>query len=166
MSSSKGNLPPLRRRVMSHTERERFTDQMEQNKREMGGHIEGEENVGPKARQVLEDQSDKQYLKERQQRLGRALKAGSAGPLTGSERARAEKSEKELRGWLSSKMVPKDATMLRPGSSNFNKAKNMMVKNELGNPEFQQKASEWKNIQRALRPEDPDAANLENIRPQ
>ena len=63
-------------------------------------------------------------------------------------------------------MVPREATELRPGSVQFNRARNMMVKNELGSPQFQNAASEFKNLQRTLHPEDPDAANLENIRPE
>lgn len=165
MSSQEKKLPPIRRRILSPSERERMQSQIEQNDREARGKLDQDADVSPLARRAFEEQSDGRTLKSRNSRLQRALDAGTAGPITAIEKGRFEKREKELRTYLSSRMVTKAGITLKPGSIDFNRAKNMMVKQELGSPEFQSAASEWKNIQRSLCPDDPDAANLETIRP-
>jgi len=47
----------------------------------------------------------------------------------------------------------------------FTKARNLMAKNEMS-AEFNRDAMVWKNMRRQLDPNDPDIANLENIRPE
>lgn len=169
MSSRERKLPPIRRRqvnVLSASDRERIETQIRQNDREISGNMEELKGLSPKSRKAFQEMSDGADLKARNARLRRALEAGSRGPVTGAERSRMEQRSKELAGYLSKQMVPRTATELRPGNVAFNRAKNMMIKNELANPEFQSVAQEWKNIQRTLHPADPDASNLETIRPE
>ncbi len=165
-SKTERKLPPIRRRILSPSERDRMEQQIDQNDREARGKLDQDADVGPAARRAYEEQGDRKFLDQRSARLKRALAAGTAGPISGAERVNMEKRAKELGGYLSSRMVPKEGVRLRPGSVEFNRAKNMMVKQELGSAEFQTAASEWKNIQRSLHPDDSDAANLETIRPE
>ena len=166
MRTNEKKLPPIRRRVLSASEREHMQAQLDQNAGEMAGKIDGAANLSPLAKGSLYDEGDGSDLRARSARLKRAMDAGASQRLGGVEQARAEKRVKDLTEYLRSRMVPREATELRPGSVQFNRARNMMVKNELGSPQFQNAASEFKNLQRTLHPEDPDAANLENIRPE
>ena len=85
--------------------------------------------------------------------------------LSASERVKWEQEGRRLGDWLSRHMITKKMTSLRrTDSSEFRQAVNAMSENE-NSQQFAQVAERWKNIMRAIHPEDQTMANLERIRP-
>lgn len=101
----------------------------------------------------------------------KAVLAGSQPePLTDSEVGELEKEEQVLIEEVQKMMVPKRLTQLKQydGTSlntDFRKAASEMAKTEFSKA-YLDKAHRLKNIRRQLRPDDPDAGNLEFIRPE
>lgn len=105
-------------------------------------------------------------------RMQKILRNSEPEPLTFSERTRLEAEEKILIEQVQKRMVTKAQTRLTPlekGTSNqnpeFNRAANQMARIEFSK-ETQEMAHRLKNIRRQLHPDDPEAGNLENIRPE
>jgi hypothetical protein len=153
------------RRILTPTEREHLKDRYDQNEAEKKGVIEG---VDPRlAREGYDPsvQGNTRYLDEENKRIKEVLARGEPEDVAREKKAAMERRKKELADYLASKMVPKTGTAMRPGRDpGFRKAVNMMARNE-NSAEFAKAASEYKNIMRTLDPHDPEAANLENIRP-
>lgn len=101
----------------------------------------------------------------REKRIRGVLSSGAATSLSSEERAKLESDEKKMRETLSARMISRKMMTLRPGSLEFTKARNLMAKNEMST-DFNRDAMVWKNMRRQLDPNDPDIANLENIRPE
>jgi len=103
------------------------------------------------------------------QRNRRILEAGTPQPVGSRERYQLEKREKVLIAACQTMMVPRKMTQLRKMKDNamdpqFGRAANDMAKKEFSK-EYLRCAHELKNIRRRLHPDDPEAGNLENIRP-
>lgn len=102
-------------------------------------------------------------------RMENALKNSEPEPLSEYDRIKLEEEEKTLIPQVQKMMVTKKQTQLQQfenGSMNtaFRKAASDMAKTEFS-PAYLEKAHRLKNIRRQLRPDDPDAGNLEFIRP-
>lgn len=148
---------PRERRILPPQERERLETELESRledrKFKPGSHTWQPGRVN--------DPREKAMI----QRIKKTLDNGQPDTLNKSERARLEAEERQLREWLASKMVPRSHTQLRAGPDPaFRKAVNFMAQNE-NSSDFVRKAERWKNIRRQLEPDDPNAANLESIRP-
>jgi len=102
-------------------------------------------------------------------RLRRVASEGEPDSLSEDERNRKESRVKELSKILSGLMVTRKQTRMNQyekGNLNveFSRAAHQMA-NQENSPRFQQMAVEWKNLRRELLPDDPNAGNLETIRP-
>jgi hypothetical protein len=102
-------------------------------------------------------------------RMERVLKNSEPQDLTDDEIKTLETEEKVLTDQCQKMMIPKKLTDLKEFdgsaiSTEFRKAANAMSKKE-HSKEFLDMAHKLKNIKRLLRPDDPDAGNLEFIRP-
>lgn len=152
------------RRVLTPTERDGIRREMEMIRADRAGDVEGipRRMQGHIWRDV---EKDEKLMDGREKRLARILADGTPEPISAEERGRLESRERELRESLSKRMITRKMTQLRPGSMEFTKARNAMAKNEMS-PGFAGDAAEWKNLRRRLDPDDPDAANLEAIRPE
>lgn len=100
------------------------------------------------------------------QRIARTLQRGEAVQLNKFQKQRLEKRKAQLVEWVSQRMVPKNHVSIRQIDDplRFRKYVSEMAKNE-NSQQFSQVAQELKNICRRLDPEDPNAANLEQFRP-
>ena len=102
-------------------------------------------------------------------RMKKTLANSEPDDLSAQDVAALEKEEKELSLYVKGKMVPKKGTALSPsikGTANpdFRKAVNLMARDEMSQ-EYLAKAHRLKNIRRQLRPDDPNAGNIEDLRP-
>lgn len=115
---------------------------------------------------VPEDAGMDPTVKATNRRIARTLQRGEAAPLNKFQKQRLEKRKAQLVDWVSKRMVPKDHVRIKQMDDplRFRKYVNEMAKNE-NSKEFSQVAQELKNICRRLDPEDPNAANLEQFRP-
>ena len=161
--------PVARRRVLGPVERKEFKREIERNQADIDGKLEGLSDVSPKAREALDGavQGNTRYLKQRNQRIMNTLRNGEPEEVSRHKMPALERRRKELEDFMKTRMVPRAGTRLRAGSGpEFRRAVNMMAKNELRDPSFSRATVEWKNIMRQIAPDDPDASNLENIRPE
>lgn len=152
------------RRILGASEREGLERQLATIESDRRGDIEGI----PRRMQGFVDRNvdiNRGIMDVREKRLRNVLASGAASSLSPEERAKLEADEKKLRGTLSERMLSRKMMTLRPGSLEFTKARNLMAKNEMSQ-EFNRDAMLWKNMRRQLDPNDPDIANLENIRPE
>lgn len=163
-----GRPPKAQRRIAPLEERENMKHELsllqqdEQGEspefsREMKKYIS--QDIGPRK------SVNQQHIK----RLEQALANSQPGALSEHERIELEREEKLLETEVSALMVPKRLTMLKQFegttmNTEFRKAASEMAKNEFSNA-YLKKAHRLKNIRRQLRPDDPDAGNLEFIRP-
>ncbi len=153
------------RRILTPVEREGLNRELRTIESDRAGEVEGV----PRRMQGFIDKeyrgSQQGAMDDRERRIRRTLASGAPDPLVGNERVKVETLEKQLRESLQKRMITRKMMALRPGSIEFTKAKNSMAKNEMS-AEFNKDAAAWKNLRRRLDPEDPDAANLEAIRPE
>lgn len=103
------------------------------------------------------------------QQMEKVLADGQPGPLSPQKIAALEREEKELTEQVQKMMVPEKQTQLRQfegGTMNteFRRAASEMAKTEFSKA-YLEKAHRLKNVRKQLRPDDPDAGNLEFIRP-
>lgn len=164
--------------VLSQTLRERYKREIAAAKAEMGGQLvvpaargKGEPTVVIPRRRLAylaqfdrpEVRPDAGILNRRIRRMERALANGSPDSLSPGAKQALEKEAGDLKGWLAGRMVPQTHSSIGYGHPDFQKAVKQAV-NECS-PEFQKRAGRYKSIMREIAPEDPDAANLERIRP-
>lgn len=160
-----------KKRIMPVAERERFKRELKRDEsdakgefpeisREMRKYTEKHPSEGKGIAMV-----NARALKQKM----RALKQGEHIPLNKSERIFLEKEEKRLTEWCRKRMIPVEDTRMTPtlvgGASNpeFSKAVNGQVVEM--SQEYVQNAHKLKNIKRLLHPDDPQAGNLDRIRP-
>lgn len=158
-----------RRRVMPQQERERIQKEIDAERRDMAGDFDEVSRAGKKFLMTRPDAGKRAGNQKVLDRKIKALKDGDPGSLSKAEKVRLEKREKELIGICRKRMVPQEDVRMTPserGTSNpdFSRAVNHMAKNE-HSQDFLKLAHELKNIRRRLNPEDPQAGNLEAIRP-
>ena len=116
---------------------------------------------------------DEESVRTRIRRNERALQAMSPEnrKIKGRERQQAVK---EMRGhelWLKKHMLTTYEMGAYPSSTdiakdrNYRNAVDKSFKQEVGNPEFQRRASRYKELARRLEPDDPELPNIERLRP-
>lgn len=152
------------RRILGASEREGLERQLSTIEADRRGDIEGI----PRRMQGFIDRDvdvNRGIMDAREKRIRGVLSSGAATSLSSEERTKLESDEKKMRENLSARMISRKMMNLRPGSLEFTKARNLMAKNEMS-AEFNRDAMVWKNMRRQLDPNDPDIANLENIRPE
>jgi hypothetical protein len=150
--------------IMGAQERQDLEDRLQMLEAEKNGQVNGlperlQRHMDPSRK------SNPRRLDFQINRIKRLLSEGAPDSPDKYDQQALEKEKVQLEDWLKGKMVPVTGTELRPGPRpEFRKAVNLMAKNE-NSTEFHKKAMRWKEIVRQLEPEDPDAENLENIRP-
>jgi hypothetical protein len=165
-------------RVLSVVERERYKREVAQARAEMAGEIvvpagrgkdEPAVTVSERRRKWLSQfnsdhvRPDSGILSRRIRRYERLLAAGSADSLSPQAKTALEKEARRLKGWLAGQMVPRSHQNIGYNHPDFKKAVQKGVQEWA--PEFQKRAERFKNIMREVAPDDPDAGNLERIRP-
>lgn len=117
---------------------------------------------------------DESLLRREKEKLTRVLSQGEPVHLNKRERIRIEKMVEKDKAWLQKQMVPQhyldNSTyqnkqgIINRNSREFRKAVKEGLREHT--PEFQARATRYKNIMRTLDPSDPEISNLENIRPE
>lgn len=166
-------------RVLSHAERERYKREVAQARSEIAGEItvpkgrgagEPEVVISDRRRKWLAQfnsnhvQPDRALLTGRVRRLEKLLSAGSPDSLSPQAKAAMEREAGTLADHLRVKMVPRSHQGIGYSHPDFQKTVQHGVQE--WSPDFQQKAERFKTIMRELAPDDPDAGNLERIRPE
>lgn len=164
MSTQRQDDPRLSRRILTPTEREGLEKNLGRIATDKRGDLEG---VPRRLRGAIyksgEETTDAMDADER--RIKRALSQGARDSLSAGERTQLESTAKQLKESLAKRMVSKKDMELRPGSVDFRRAVNRVAGQEMSQ-DFAKDASAYKNIMRQLHPDDPDASNLETIRPE
>jgi len=164
-------------RVLSVKDRERLRREIDEKRREMKGEIvvprhpngkeEGlsERRMGRYAEFLDKNiQSDKGLLQKQVSRLERVLSNGMPDSLTKAKRIALEKQIAKDKEFLQKNMVPKDLLYVKYKDPNFERSK--VACSLEGRKEVQMIADRYKNSMRQIDPENPDASNLERIRPE
>jgi len=100
---------------------------------------------------------------QRLRNIDRALADGSPGSLSDSERSALEKERKEFEEWAPKNMAPKKMNSLKAKDDGFSKAVDAAMREH--SPEFTSRADKYQNAMRQLDPDNPDAGNIEGLRP-
>lgn len=165
MSAKQGRQP---RRIAPFTERENMERDLKTMERDENGESS---EFSRSAKKMFSQEIEGRKSVNRQQinRLKRALANSQPEPLSKAEIVELENEEKVLTEHVQKMMLPKKHTTLKQYdstgfSTEFRKASNHMAANEFSK-DYLRKAHRLKNIRRQLRPNDPDAGNLEFIRP-
>jgi hypothetical protein len=166
-------------RILSVSERRGLEKEIERDRAYLGNQIDVDAartgdrlaNMPERRRRYIESQTtwdpgldDKMAVHARIRRRMRALANGQPDSISEPERAAIEKRAREHEEFFKSNMLPRSQTSLPYGHPDFQKAVGLGLREQ--SQEFQRRATDWKNIQRQLAPEDPSASNLERIRPQ
>ena len=166
------------REILSLQQRERYKRQIAEMKSDLNGGLVMPDNRG-KDGGLLVSQRRLDYMKQfdrpevrpdgniigaRLRRMEKILRDGTPDSLSPEKKTVLEKRAAVLRAELQGKMVPKSHFRIGYKHEDFNKAVQWGLNEH--KPEFQKQAQEYKNIMREIAPEDPDAANLERIRPE
>lgn len=106
---------------------------------------------------------DKGLMRRQINRLNDVLRKGSADGLSKRDKTKAERQVAEDKEWLRGRMCPRTLFQKKYSDPEFEKAKNACMKEH--DPEFQKRASRFKSNMRMIDPDNRNASNLENIRP-
>ena len=98
-------------------------------------------------------------------RMQKVLKQGKPGSLSREEKIKMEREVKEDQEYFSKTLVPRNLTSLRPGTPEFTKAVNGMIREEMTSSEFKKREHRYKNNIRQLHPDDRELHNIESFRP-
>lgn len=161
---------------LSVGERIRLSRQIEFEKRRLAGGIYIPPSRGNKTEAVSErmmhrmsqfmDRSvseDPGLIKKKIQRLERVLSNGTPRDLSSSQRTRLEKKAQAYKEYLQKKMCPKSLYFKKSRDPEFEKA--VAACSVERSSEFSRVAHDFKNLMRQLAPNDPDASNVEKLRP-
>ena len=178
-------MPVSQRIILSLRDRERLKRQIDECQSRLRGQIvmpRGAPGEGMNARRegrwnsfidhaVTEDAG---LISQQMRRAKRVLDRGSPVDLSRRERAAMERQAKEDAEFLRRQMVPKKVynqpSVFHRGdrieqNPAFAKAQSAVEKREVMNSEFQKRANRYKNSMRQLDPDNPEASNLERLRP-
>lgn len=146
------------RRIMTPAEREGLAQRLKDE--------DADNRAGHKNLYIPQDVGTDPTVRETRRRMERTMQNGAPIHLNQREKAQAEKEANKIGEWLTGKMVPKNHVSVRRVEDplRFRKYVNEMSKNE-NSPQFCKMAQKWKQLRRKLDPDDPNAANLEQIRP-
>jgi hypothetical protein len=165
-------------RVLSVREREKFRNEIRDRERALQGqlvvpHVNGSGPEGMSVRRAgrwnsFMDpaiQEDAAMIRSQIRHLKNSLDKGSPRSLSRKERAELEKQVAEDRSYLKKNMTSQSLYYKRSSDLDFAKATQAVLKNEVGNPEFQRRVNRFKNNMRELDPDNPDSSNIEKFRP-
>lgn len=163
-------------RVLSARDRERLRRQIDEKRRELRGEIvvprhpngkeEGlsERRMGRYAQFMDRNvQVDRNLLQGQIRHLERVLSNGSPDSLNGAQKRALEKRIEADREFLRRNMCPKTIFHAGYKHPDFEKAKKACQREH--QRDFQVVAERYQNSMRQMDPENPDAANVERIRP-
>ena len=151
--------------VLSYTERKRIAREIETRKRRIDGFHDG---VPDRLKRFMDDsfREDPGMLRRRIAQLGKVLSNGSPDSLSKREIVARERMISEDKEWLQKRMVPKAHYYMQEKSDNraeFQKVVQGCMNEQT--PEFKKRAARLKNNLREIDPDNPNASNLETIRP-
>lgn len=106
-----------------------------------------------------------EWMQQEKKRLERVLSNGSPDSLSKAKRIALERKTNRQREWLKRNMTPRELYYAKYKDPNFEKAKKSITAND-NSPAFQRVADEFKNSMRQLDPDNPDASNIERLRPE
>lgn len=168
--------------VLSVREREHIRNRLKANEAALQGKIAVPTNgkIGPEGlsarrqgqyesflRQDL--QEDQALLRAKIQRDRELLKAGDPGSLTKREKSKLEKRAGYLREYLTGQMCPgalfRTPRVDRDGVPNPNFERAVEACKREHSEDYKRAAGEYKKIMRQIDPDNPNASNLELIRP-
>ena len=162
-------------RILSVSERRGMEKEKEREKAYLGNKLEvgGGDTLGslPERRRLyVESQfswdpglDDKMAVHSRIRKIDRALANGASDSISEAEKVAIERRSREHEEFFKKNMNTRKATGLPYNHPDFSKAVQAGLREH--SPEFQKRATDWKNIQRQLNPDDASASNLERIRP-
>lgn len=158
-------------RVLSYGERERIKRAIDADRRRLLGKTDG---IPDRFQRYIDNnvKEDPKILQRNITKLEKVLSNGSPDSLSKHERLAKEKMLSQDREWLQKNMVPRTSHNIgwrdikegRATQANYDKAVQGCLKEM--SPEFQKRANRYKNNMRELDPDNPNASNLENIRPE
>lgn len=167
----------MNRNILSPRERERLKKEIDEKKREMKGEIVVPRNPNGREEGISERrmgryaqfldknvQSDKSLLQRQVTRLEKVLSNGTPDSLSKSRKVALERQIEKDREFLKRNMVPKDLLNVKYKDPNFERAK--LACSSEGRKEVQMIANRYKNSMRQIDPDNPEASNLERIRPE
>lgn len=162
--------------ILSVRDRQRIDRQIEEKKRELRGELvipshpngkpEGmsERRMGRYSQFIDQTfQPDKGLIQKQIKHLEKVRSNGSPDSLSKAQRAALEKQVIRDREFLKSRMCPRGLMHVKANSPDFSKSKEACRREFT--PEYQKVASRYKNSMRQLDQDDPEASNLERIRP-
>lgn len=152
-------------RVLSFNERQRIDRDIASEKRKLAGEHEGIPN---RFRQFMDERvrEDPKRIRAHIQKMERIRSAGSPDSISRRERTGKERIVKEDVEWLRAHMVPKSHYYLHEGRADpreYQKVVQGCLQEH--SKEFKQRAGRYKNTMRELDPDNPNAGNVEVIRP-
>jgi hypothetical protein len=182
MSAIVKELANPRRRILPLNEKERIENKIELEKRDQRGDFPSDKATGnggisrEMKKYIIKnpegfDESKEPHNVINMKRMEQVLKRGGRPSLTKAEVISLEKRMKVIENILRPMMVPVEDSRLSPShqggavNSNFHRSANFMAKNEMMSSKFSTLAHELKNIRRILGKDDPQAGNLEYLRP-
>lgn len=108
---------------------------------------------------------DPNKAKERIASMTRALKDGEAKELRGAARNAAIARHRALAESLPEKLLTlRDQDLFPKDGHDYQAAVRKATRNEIGNPQTQREIEEYRNLGRALHPEDPEMSSIERLR--
>ena len=162
--------------ILSVKDRSRLQREIEEKRRELKGEIvvprhpqgkeEGfsERRMGRMAEFIDKNVDiDKGLLNHQIKRLEKVLSNGSPDSLSKARRSAIERQVQKDKEWLQGKMVNKRLLNVKYKDADFEKAKQACAVEM--SKEYQAVANRYKNSMRQIDPDNPDASNLERIRP-
>jgi hypothetical protein len=165
-------------RILSYSERQGLQREINRETAYLGGKLDVEAarngdflaGLPERRRLYVESQTtwdtgmaDDAAVRGRIRKFQRMLGNGESDSIGASERIAIEGRAKEHEEFFRKNMLSRKATCLSYSDPEFQKAVRLGLAEQT--PEFQKRATDWKNIQRQLSPEDATASNLERLRP-
>lgn len=167
---------PRRIPLASHSERERLINRIKSDEtlirqcRGLDTDGDGEIALGPTQSFAAFNVSGVEARLKRNKMMLQRLDPANH-KFQGAERARADKRLRELAEKMRKQMLstfemgyfPKKDNAAR--DSDYRRACDKSFKQEVGSPQFQEWAQEYKHLARRLDPDNPELANIEHLRP-
>jgi len=157
---------------LSYGERQRIKRILDSEGRRLNGVTEGIPNRFQRAIDEKFREKHPEEIRANMKKLERVLSEGSPDSISKRERIAKEKLAAKEREWLQSQMVSRKAYHIgwrdikegRATKAEYDKAVRGCVVEQ--SSQFAKHANRYKNLMREIDPENPDASNIENIRPE
>lgn len=162
-------MPDTHRRILKTTEKAELERQINFAEQDAKGEIPEFDRRLNQVASIVKAPADTAAV-YRAARARKALRDGEVGELSPQERDALYKRQKELETFIKSQMLTRNEyyaqqTNGRGGiNPDFSKSVNSILQRELSSS-YTNAVLEWQNICRMLEPENPNAGNVEQIRP-